>query len=103
MFAVAVLASAGDSQPDEIQKRLELLQSGPDGPPAKHPAYVVLDKWPNGKPKTIFAALEENETNELVALRVDRAGELHRLAAYGNDVRSVELADVTGDGRPEVL
>src|ERR1043165_4425086 len=97
MCGISVIAAA-----DEIQKKLDLMQPVLESPSFQS-RYVVFDKWPDGKPKTIFATMLQTDFSELVAFNVSRTGALRRFAAYGSDVRGVELRDVTGDGNPEVL
>src|SRR6266545_5072470 len=101
-IALAIHAIATIGAADEIQKKLERMQPVLENR-GFNSAYVIVDKWPNGKPKTIFATMLQTDTSELVAFRVDRTGALRRLTAYGSDVRGVELRDVTGDGNPEAL
>src|SRR5689334_18563167 len=101
-IALAICGIAGIAAADEIQKKLERMQPVLENQPFQS-TYVVFDRWPNGKAKTIFATMFQTDISELVAFRVDSAGALQRIASYGSDVRRVELRDVTGDGKPEVL
>jgi len=81
-----------------IASQLAKLQHvTPDGDFVK-PEFVRFDR------QTIFASLwRDDGAQELVAFHVTRGGALRRIAAYGDDVRRVELRDVTGDGVPEAL
>lgn len=94
-------------QSDPIQRALDSIQDRREAPPyMHHPKYVVFDRWPDRKPRTVFATLPNGAGSwELVAFRSATNGSLTQLTEYGdeNDVRNVELRDVTGDGKPEVL
>jgi hypothetical protein len=68
--------------------------------------YVVFDRWPDRKPRTIFAVLRTDSEGgaDVFGFRVDRGGVLTQLAALGEtDARGIELRDVTGDGVAELL
>jgi hypothetical protein len=88
-----------------ILRKLAAIQARLSAEQNAEPAYVVFDRWPRGKPRTIFAVLPNGEGagRELVAFRVSTVGALRRVANFGSEVRSVELRDVTGDGIPEAL
>ena len=108
-IALILLASAGIAfgQSDPIQRALESIQERREAPPyIRHPKYVVFDRWPDHKPRTVFATLPNGMGSwEMVAFRAARNGSLTQLTEYGDekDVRSVDLFDVTGDGKPDVL
>jgi hypothetical protein len=95
------------SSGNNIRTQLQAMQPAPiSGGKAGAPEYVVADRWPHDhRPRTVFAVLATSSEGgaELVAFRVDKRGALRRLTSYGDDVRSVELRDVTGDGVEEAL
>jgi len=106
LILVAV-SSIALGQSDAIQRVLDSIQERREAPPYNHrPKYVVFDRWPDHKPRTVFATLPSGAGSwELVAFRVATNGSLTQLTEYGEDedVRSVDLLDATGDGKPEVL
>jgi len=99
---LALLAAVPDP---EILRKLAAIQARLSADQNVKPAYVVFDRSPRGKPRTIFAVLPNGEGigSELVAFRILTDGALRRMANYGSDVRGIELRDMTGDGIPEAL
>jgi hypothetical protein len=69
------------------------------------PRYAVYDLWPDGKPRTIIATLANGEgVAGIAAFAVAADGSLQHLASLENGAVSiVQVRDVTGDGRPEIL
>jgi hypothetical protein len=103
-----LLVAFASASPDNIATQLQGMQPAPlSGVNAPKPEYVVVARWPHDhRPRTIFAVLatsSEEGPGELAAFRVEKTGALHRLTSYGDDVRRVELRDVTGDGVDEAL
>src|SRR5438132_12548224 len=89
-IALAIYAIATIGAADEIQKKLERMQPVLENR-GFNSAYVIVDKWPNGKPKTIFATMLQTDTSELVAFRVDRTGALRRLTHVESTTLPVSL------------
>src|SRR5260221_1965779 len=104
-IAIALAPLCVCAATDPIQAKLEAMQPAQLPESRAHAQYVVYDRWTSHRPRTIMATVVTDEagTKELVVFRVSRRGALRRLASRDGDPRGVELRDVTGDGKPELL
>ena len=107
ILLLTLLLSATTAIAETLEQRLEALQPLPL--PQRNcwfePRHVIYDRWPDGSPRTVMAALLADSEcgTELVVLRVARAGRLRRIATGPAPARDVELFDITGDDVPELF